>query len=164
MGAPQLSDQVVRHAALTMVQAASIASVLEAGELICPFIVVTKGPNRQSIAFEATSQDEAISKGWSSFEEMKSHVDLWAFAREGLSARKGAKVDVLVVAAWAAPMVEPAIFVQPFLPKAKGGFALIGPLEVQELPESELGRVAESFNDGVSEHPKGDKWLGWRRE
>jgi hypothetical protein len=163
MSALRLPDEVAKHAGLTMVQAASIASVLEVGELICPFIVVTKGPNRQSIEFESGTQDEAVSKGWSSLEEMKDKVDLWAFAREGLSTRDGEKIDVLVVAAWAAPMDEPAIFVQPFLPKGKGGFALIGPMEVQDLPDSEMPRIAQSFSEGIDEHPKGNKWTGWRR-
>ena len=77
-----IPDVVLRHAGLVMTHAAAIASVLEDGELICPFAVITKGENRQSIEFEASSQDEAVSQGWASLETYKEDFDLWAFARE----------------------------------------------------------------------------------
>ena len=51
----RIPDNVARHAGLVMAQAASIASVLEVGELICPFAVITKDENRQSIEFEASN-------------------------------------------------------------------------------------------------------------
>jgi len=76
MGKPILPDKVAKHAGLTMMQAASIASVLEAEELICPFAVISKGPNRQSVAFESETQDEAVSKGWASLDEWKGEIDL----------------------------------------------------------------------------------------
>ncbi len=83
-----------------MTQIASIASVLESGELVCPFAVITKGDNRQSIEFEARSQDEAVSEAWASLEKYKDHLDLWALAREGLLNGPIGKKDVLLVAAW----------------------------------------------------------------
>lgn len=67
MSENRIPDSVARHAGLVMTQAASIASVLEVGELICPFAVITKDEKRQSIEFEVTTQDEAVSKGWDSF-------------------------------------------------------------------------------------------------
>lgn len=46
----------MRYAGLVMTQAASIASVLGRGELTCPFIVISKGEDRQAIEFEASTQ------------------------------------------------------------------------------------------------------------
>ena len=74
------------------------------------------------------------------------------------------KVDILVVAAWGPTMNEPAIFTQRFLPSTKGGFALLGPGEIQDLPAAELNRVAEAFSAGIAEHPKGGKWHDWKRK
>jgi hypothetical protein len=73
-----IPDVVAKHAGLVLTQAASIASVLDSGELICPFAVVTKGSDRQSVEFEAATQDDAVSKGWAHFDEWKERVDLWA--------------------------------------------------------------------------------------
>ena len=154
---------VLRHAGLVMTQVASIASVLEDDELVCPFAVISKGENRQSIAFEGLSQDEAVSEGWASLEKYKDHLDLWAFAREGLINGPGGKEDVLLVAAWTHGMLEPVVFFQRFLPRAKGGFALVGPLVAQDLPEAELDRIADAFMEGVREHPKGHLWDSWHR-
>jgi hypothetical protein len=89
-----------------MTQIVSIASVLKNGELVCPFAVITKGDDRQSIEFEAQSQDEAVSEGWASLEKYKDHLDLWAFAREGLINGPNGKEDVLLVAAWTHGMPE----------------------------------------------------------
>jgi len=164
MALNRIPDNVARHAGLVMTQAASIASVLEVGELICPFAVITKGENRQSIAFEAATQDEAISKGWDSFETLKTQVDIWSLAREGLERGPNGKVDVLVVVAWTYGMIEPAVFTQQFSPKTKGVFALLGPIAIHDQPSSELDRIAASFSEGIQTHPKGHLWATWHGE
>lgn len=156
-------DDVIRHAGLVMAHAANIASVLNIGELICPFAVVTKGDSRESIEFEAPTQDEAISEGWASLDKYKEHFDLWAFAREGLVRGSDGKEDVLVVAAWTHGMPNPVVFTHQFLPKGKGGFSLLGPMMVQDCPPTELDRVATCFMKGVDEHPQGHLWQSWRR-
>ncbi len=158
-----LPNDVTRHAGLTMMQAASIASVLGEHELICPFAVVSKGSDRQFIAFESETQDEAVAKGWASLDEWRGQIDLWAFAREGLVSSPEGKVDVLVVAAWGPTMNEPVIFTQQFNPSAKGGFALLGPVAIPDLAATDLNRVAEAFSAGVAEHSKGGKWYDWQR-
>jgi hypothetical protein len=145
-----------------MMQAASIASVLGEDELICPFAVVARGTDRDSIAFESETQEEAVAKAWASLDEWKGMVELWAFAREGLVSSNEGKIDVLVVAAWGLEMKEPAILIQRFLPKKKGGFALVGPIEIQGLPESELARAARAVTAGIEEHPKGHRWHEWK--
>lgn len=159
----RIPDDVARHAGLVMTQAASIASVLEVGELICPFAVITKDENRQSIEFEADTQDEAVSKGWDSFATLKDQVDIWSLAREGLQSGPNGKEDVLVVVAWTSGMIEPAVFTQRFSPKACGEFSLIGPVAIQDQPSSELDRIATSFSQGVQAHPKGHLWAKWHR-
>jgi hypothetical protein len=161
MNQSALPEAVLRHAGLVMTQAASIASVLQDGELICPFAVITKGENRQSIEFESETQDEAVLKGWESLDELREKIDLWAFAREGLTKGPEGKNDVLLVAAWTHGMSEPVLFLQGFLPRSKGGFALVGPLIAQDQPREDLDRIADSFMQGVREHPKGHLWQGW---
>jgi hypothetical protein len=157
----RIPDHVAHHAGLVMAQAASIASVLEVGELICPFAVITKNENRQSIEFEAATQDEAVSKGWDSFESLKDQVDIWSLAREGLQPGPDGKVDVLVVVAWTRGMIEPAVFIQRVSPRAKGEFSLLGPTAIQDQPSSELDRIAACFSEGIQAHPKGHLWATW---
>ena len=48
------------------------------------------------------------------------------------------KDDVLVVAAWTHGMPEPVVFLQRFLPKAQGEFALVGPIIAQEYLQRSL--------------------------
>lgn len=160
----RIPDNVARHAGLVMTQAASIASVLDIGELICPFAVVTKDEIRQSIEFEAATQDEAVSKGWDSFATLKDQVDIWSLAREGLQRGPSGKEDVLVVAAWTQGMEEPAVFTQRFVSKANGGFALLGPIAITDQPSSELDRIAAGFSEGIKDHPKGHLWGSWHRD
>ena len=160
----RIPDNVARHAGLVMTQAASIASVLEVGDLICPFAVVTKDENRQSIEFEAATQDEAVSKGWDSFATLKDKVDIWSLAREGLQRGPDGKEDVLVVAAWTHGMQEPAVFTQRFVPKANGEFGLLGPIGIRDQPSSELERIAAGFSEGIRDHPKGHLWGSWHRD
>jgi hypothetical protein len=95
--------------------------------------------------FEALSQDESASEGWASLEKYKDHLDLWAFAREGLINGPNGKEDVLLVAAWTHGMPEPVVFLQRFLPRDKDGFSLLGPLVAHDQPEAELDRIAEAF-------------------
>jgi hypothetical protein len=157
-----ISEAVAKHAGLVMAHAAVIASVLEPGELICPFIVITKGSDRQSIAFESKTQDEAVDRAWSSLSEYKTFVDLWAMAREGLVAGETGKEDVLVVAAWEQGMSEAVVFTQRFLPEARGGFAIYGPISVQyELKPDQLQMVGEWLLQGIGQHPKGERWQSW---
>jgi hypothetical protein len=145
-----------------MAHAAAVASVLEPGQLICPFAVLAKDGNRQSLAFEAETQDEAVALGWESLEKYKDRFDIWALAREGLVSAPNGKEDVLVVATWTRGMAEAAVFTQGFLPIAKGGFRLLGPIAVRAQPESALPRIRELFYAGIAKHPKGHLWQSWR--
>jgi hypothetical protein len=163
MNPDRVPDDVARHAGLVMTQAASIASVLEVGELICPFAVIAKGENRQSIEFEAATQEEAVSKGWDSFTTLKDQVDIWSLAREGLERHPDGLADVLVVVAWTHGMLEPVVFTQRFSPRAKGEFSLLGPIAIQGQPSPELDRIAACFSEGIEAHPKGHLWATWHR-
>ncbi len=151
-------EEAAYHAGFAMAHAIAVASTLQQGELICPFVIVSSDGERRSEEFEAETQDDAVSLAWSSFERYKERVDSWALAREGLRSRDGSKHDVLVVAAWAAGMSEPLVFVQEFRPKGKGGFSLVGALEVPDLPESALTPVGHNFFLGIDDHPKAHLW------
>jgi hypothetical protein len=155
-----ITEAAAKHAGLVMAHAAAIASVLEPGELICPFVVVTEGENRRSVAFESETQDQAVDRAWSSLEEYRGHVDLWAMAREGLIKGQAGKDDVLVVAAWSPEMSSAVAFTQRFCPNAQG-FAIIGPLMIGTELGTEAQLVAQWFFDGVAEHPKGKYWATW---
>jgi len=158
-----ISEALAKHAGLVMVHTAVIVSVNEPGELICPFIVITKGSDRQSIEFESETQDEAVDRAWSSLAEYRTVVDLWAMAREGLVAGPNGKEDVLVVAAWEQGMSEAIVFTQRFLPKARGGFAVYGPVSLQsELAPEQVDLVAAWVLQGIAQHPKGERWHSWR--
>jgi hypothetical protein len=159
-----LPDAVANHAGFVMAHAAAIASALKEGELICPFVVVQEGEYRRSIDFEDETQDRAVERAWASLIELGDRVDLWALAREGLKRGPNGKDDVLIVAAWTKGMDEPIVFVQRFLPKAKGGFALVGPIEVQGQAPSTLSAVGQQFLLGVTTHPKGRLWSRWHRD
>jgi hypothetical protein len=158
-----IPDVVARHAGLVMAHAAVIASALNEGELICPFVVVTKGEDRRSLEFEDQTQERAVERAWASLHELKDSIDLWGMAREGLRSGRDAKEDVLLVAAWTHGMTEPAVFVQGFRPRAKGGFALTGPVTVQDAPNSLLESIGDQFPLGVEAHPKGFNWNDWHQ-
>ncbi len=156
-----IPETAAKHAGFVMAHAAAIASVLELGELICPFVVVTKGDNRQSIEFESETQDQAVDRAWSSLAEYRDQVDLWAMAREGLVSGQNGKDDVLVVAVWAPEMSDPIVFTQRFRPKARG-FAIVGPVMMAQEVGNEAQLVAEWFFEGIAQHPKGEYWDAWR--
>jgi len=156
-----LPEAVVKHAGFVMAHAAVIVSVLEPHELICPFAVVTKGDNRESIEFEAENQDEAVSEAWSSLDKYRDHIDLWGMAREGLVTASGVKEDVLVVAVWTHGMPEAAIFTQQFRDRGNA-FALVGPVALQSRSSSEeLELMREWFHQGIGLHPKSSQWWIW---
>ena len=156
-----ITEAAAKHAGLVMAHAAAIASALEPGELICPFVVVTKGENRRSVEFESETQDQAVDRAWSSLAEYRGHIDLWAMAREGLIAGQTGKDDVLVVAVWAPEMSDAVVFTQRFRPKAQG-FAIVGPLTMEKEMGAESQLVARWFSEGIAEHPKGKYWGMWR--
>ena len=66
------------------------------------------------------------------------------------------KEDVLVVAAWEQGMSEAVVFTQRFLPKARGGFAVYGPVSLQsELEPEQLSRPSRGgFCKALHNTPK----------
>jgi hypothetical protein len=153
--------EAVVHAGFVMAHTAAIAEALEPGDLICPFVVVTKGDNRQSIPFEAETQDQAVHQAWSSLAEYRDQIDLWAMGREGLVRGPNGKDDVLVVAAWAQGMSDAVVFTQRFKPKAQG-FRLFGPLSTPEDLTAEECQVVKGWlHEGIAQHPQGHQWESW---
>jgi|26BtaG_2_1085354.scaffolds.fasta_scaffold31013_2 hypothetical protein len=125
-----------RFGGFVLAHAALIASNLNGEELICPFVVVTKGDTRQVLDFEADTQEEAVEKGKASLADLQDQIDSWALAREGLRSQPGSaeKIDVLLVSAWAPGMDDPLVLIQAFNPAKTGNFCLFGPLEIVSFP------------------------------
>jgi hypothetical protein len=161
-------EDAVRFGGTVLAHAAWIASDLEDGELVCPFAIIQTGCEREVVAFESDSQAESVERGKASFQDYKERVDFWSFAREGLLPYVGSdqsKVDVLTVSAWGKGLDEPVILRQRFNPKVKGGFKLVGPIDVAihgvippEPTSSDLRLIALQ---GVEQHPHGELWATW---
>jgi hypothetical protein len=147
---------------------AAIIEVMQPGELICPFVVLQKGKNRQTVEFESDSQHESVRRGWASLEQYKGLVDLWAFGREGLYGLKDSaeRTDVLVVSVWSVATDSTVSLTQRFSPKHTGAFSLFGPVEIvvdeTELSAPERDPLQSVVMKGVSQHPKGARWNEWR--
>jgi hypothetical protein len=146
-----------------MLQVAAIASVMEPGELVCPFVVLERNGDRELLDLEAETQDQAVERGWASLDECRERIDAWAMAREGLVADSNGKYDVLVVAAWAPGMDDAVVFTQRFVPTAQGAFAIVGPLGVTgTFDGNELARMKHWFDEGIAAHPKHELWGRWQ--
>ena len=163
----QLED-AVRFGGMVLAHAAWIASVLEDGALVCPFAIIRTGCDREVVAFESDSQAESIERGKASFQDYKERVDFWSFAREGLLSYVGSdepKVDVLTISAWGQGLDEPVILRQRFNPKVKGGFKLVGPIEVaihgMIPPEPTSSALRLIALQRVEQHPHGELWATW---
>lgn len=147
--AAQFGGFVLAHAAL-------IASELSGDELICPFAVVAKDERREVINFEEETQVEAVERGKASLTELKSKIDSWAFAREGLQSHpdRPGKIDVLLVSCWVSGMDEPLVLIQAFNPAQTGNFRLFGPTEIirdgQSMPSGLVMQLSSAVQQGVS--------------
>jgi hypothetical protein len=156
----ELGGFVLAHCAL-------IIDAMQPGELICPFIVLQKGKNRQMVNFESDSQEESVQHGWASREKYKSTVDLWAFGREGLYGLESSaeRSDVLVVSVWSSAADSTISLMQRFIPKKTGTFSLFGPVEIvsekTELAASERDQLQRTVMKGVLKHPQGAQWHRW---
>lgn len=161
-------EEAVRFGGMVLAHAAWIASDLEEGELVCPFAIIQTGGEREVVAFESDGQAESVERGKASFQDYKGRVDFWSFAREGLLSHVGSdapKVDVLIVLAWRQGLDEPVILHQRFNPRMKGGFRLVGPLEIavhgmilRDPTSSVLRSIALQ---GIEQHPHGELWATW---
>jgi hypothetical protein len=128
--------------------------------------------DREVIPFESDSQAESIERGKASFPEYRDRVDFWGFAREGLLSYAGSdhpKVDVLTVSSWKCglDLEEPIVLQQRFIPKMRGCFKLVGPLDVSvhgmvpsEPTQTALKLIAIQ---GIQQHPHGDLWASWTK-
>jgi hypothetical protein len=161
-------DDTLRFGGFVMAHAAWIASDLEDGDLICPFVVITSGDERKVVPFEAETQAEAISDGKASFEEYKESVDSWALGRDGLFSIVGsdlAKKDALFVSAWVKGLDEPIFLRQLYIPKSTGTFKLIGPIDIAIhgviAPEKVHGGLRAVAMSGIVTHPHGRLWATW---
>jgi hypothetical protein len=161
-------DSALEFGGFVLAHTAVVAAALEPGDLICPFALVTKGPNRQVLDFEAETQAEAVERGKASLSELKDKIDLWGFGRDGLhgeAEKPESKVDALVVSAWTHGMEGPVNLLQRFRPKQSGAFALFGPTEIivdGVVQEAEVAaRLRALVRAGIDKHPQGGSWPSW---
>lgn len=161
------TDRAVRFGGMVLAHAALIASDLPAGELICPFAIITKDDRRQVVPFEAESQAEAVENGKASLSELKDQIDYWSFGREGLWSDPDAtdKTDVLIVSTWTHGMEEPVTLMQRFRPSATGQFLLIGAVDIvidgHVLTPDKAGPLRALVSDGIALHPSEVPWASW---
>jgi len=167
----EISTDMVRFGGLVLMHTALIASAQCEGELICPFAVVAKDDNRQTIEFEAETQEEAVANGKASLDEYQDSVDFWSLAREGLysaTGEEGAKIDVLLVSVWEPGLDEPIEILQRFRPSAPGPFELLGTPEIFYEGYAQQDESADAMqlllSEGIVNHPSGEKWATWVRQ
>ena len=160
--------EAVRFGGMVLAHAALIASDLEDGSLVCPFVIIETAGDRKVITFESDSQAESIERGKASFHEYKNKVGFWSFAREGLLSSVGSdqpKVDVLSVSVWKVGLEEPIILQQCFVPKSTGVFKLIGSLTISVHgmipPEPTQTKLQMIALEGIKQHPHGELWVSW---
>jgi hypothetical protein len=144
----------------------NIADANRDGELICPFAVIEKD-GTQVINFESETQEEAVSKGWASFEEAQSENFPWAYGREGIfRGPDGEGTDVLTVTVWIPNMKNQYSVVQRFgRGKDQAIFLIEAPeLLVHKENSAELveGWDVRAWGRGIGQHPKGPMWVVWR--
>jgi hypothetical protein len=162
-------EDAVRFGGMVLAHAAWIASDLEDDALICPFAIIQTGGEREVVAFESDSQAEPIERGKASFQDYKERVEFWSFAREGLVSYVGSdepKVDVLSVSSWKHGLDEPLILQQRFVPRMRGAFRLVGPIDVivhgMIPPEPAQSAIRLIALQGVKQHPHGELWATWK--
>lgn len=164
-----IPTDALEYAGFVLAHCAAIADSNRAGELICPFAVVTGTDGRRVIDFESDTQQEAVAKGWGSLNEAKSSELWWAFGREGIYREPdGRGTDVLTVSVWLPCMSHHYSITQRF---GRGGdqeLYLIGePVLLghkADLAEPVARWDHPSLARGIASHPQGSRWAEWRSQ
>lgn len=144
-------------------------SVSDAPELLVPLAIVERSGQRETMRFEATTQQEAIAQGKAKMATLGGDVDEWAFAREGLFDERGGKVDVISIDIGAKGSAQRITLIQRFEPYAKRKhFRLLGDPEVVidgNLQDSaKVKDLLAIVRRGVSQHSKvASLWDSWHK-
>lgn len=162
----EIPDDAVRFGAFVLAHCAAIAATNEPGDLICPFAVFVESGRRQSVAFEAETQADAVSKGWEHFEQVADMVEYWALGREGFYTFADGKFDVLVVTAWKQGMERSFTLMHRFRPGVEGRFQLLGEAELVLdgilFSQPDHPFLTKAVREGIASHPEGDQWARWK--
>lgn len=163
---PNIPSEALEFAGFVLTHCASIADANRDGELICPFAVIEKN-GTQLIHFESETQEEAVSKGWASFDEAQSGSFPWAFGREGFyRGANGEGADVLTVTVWIPGMPNYYSVVQRFGRSQDQAIFLIGAPELFSHEERTAETVEHwdlnALERGVSQHRNAAMWSIWR--
>lgn len=163
---PSLPDKAIEFAGFVLVHCAAIADANRQGELICPFVVLADDSGRRVIAFESETQEEAISKAWSSLAEAQAGKVWWAMGREGIYRDPdGTGTDVLTVSVWIPRMKTHYSWMQRFGRSSDQAVYFIGEPEML-MHEAESATTVPAWDRsalqrGISSHPRAQSWASW---
>lgn len=164
-----IPEEALEYAGFVLAHCAAIADSNRAGELICPFAMVTGADGRRVIDFESDSQHEAVAKSWASLNEAKSNRNWWAFGREGIYRQAdGTGTDVLTVSVWLPRMSHHYSITQRFGRGRGQELHLIGKPELLEhktdLAESVTSWNQQAIARGIASHPHSSRWGEWQSQ
>lgn len=143
-----------------MAHSAAIGDSLAEHELMVPYVITINNGKRESMEFEAETQQQAVSTAEKKLPELSRSVEAWSYSQDGLvTLDNGEKQDVFFFKVWAKGMSEP---LQAYQMYKKYPFKLIGNIQILNYSESGLlAKEQEQFsagiNQGIESHPTGSK-------
>lgn len=148
-----------------MAHSAAIGDSLAEHELMVPYVITIDNGKRESIEFEAETQQQAVIAAEKKISELSQSVEAWSYSQDGLvTLDNGEKQDVFFFKIWVKGMSEP---LQAYQMYRKHPFKLIGNIQILNYFESGLlANEQEHFslgiNEGIESHPTGSKkWESW---
>ena len=148
-----------------MAHSAAIGDSLEQHQLMVPYAITVNNGKRESIEFEAETQQQAVNAAEKKLSELSKSVEAWSYSHDGLvTLDSGEKQDVFLFKVWVKGMSEP---LQAYQMYRKYPFKLLGNIQIQNYSESGLlAKEQEKFitgiNEGIESHPTGSKkWESW---
>jgi hypothetical protein len=148
-----------------MAHSAAIGDSLAQHELMVPYVITINNGKRESIEFEAETQQQGVNTAEKKLSELSQSVEAWSYSQDGLvKLDSGEKQDVLFFKVWVKGMSEPLEAYQMY---RKYPFKLIGNIQILNYSESGLlsqgqEQFSEGINEGIESHPTGSKkWESW---
>ena len=148
-----------------MAHSAAIGDSLAEHELMVPYIITINNGKRESIEFEAETQQQAVNAAEKKLSELSLSVEAWSYSQDGLvTLDNGEKQDVFFFKVWTKGMSEP---LQAYQMYRKQPFKLIGNIQILNYSESGLlanmqKQFSAGINEGIESHPTGSKkWESW---
>ena len=148
-----------------MAHSAAIGDSLAEHELMVPYAITINNGKRESMEFEAETQQQAVNAAEKKLLELSRSVEAWSYSQDGLvTLDNGEKQDVFFFKVWAEGMSEP---LQAYQMYKKHPFKLIGNIQILNYSESglltkEQEQFSAGINQGIESLPTGSKkWALW---